>query len=698
MKTSQSAYGNTDGATTFWGYKDATKLTCTAMPDYNITNDGTQGRKLFYEARGYTVTDCYNQSTDNKAAGGFSFAQFKAEIDAGRPVMLNLAGHTIVGVGYDNSQNLIYIHDTWDYNNHTMIWGTSYSGMELLSVSIVNLLVSSSNYTLTVTKAGTGNGTVSGGGSYAAGATVTLTATPDANSTFAGWSPSPCASSFTMPANNLTCTATFDLSGANQPDLVVTSVTSPSSGVAGGQITVGMTVTNQGTQLTQSFWAIFYLSLDTTITPSDINTGWGCPISPLAAGASYTCGGSISIPASVESGTYYLGGYADPGNTVGESNEANNGRSATNPITITGGGGPTTYTLTLTKTGSGSGTVSGGGSYAAGATVTLTATPDAGTTFAGWSPSPCAPSFTMPASNLTCTATFNAISSSSLLLAGLTTNGQIYYTSNLATWTQIAGQLNRLQIVDLDQDGQNDLVGLASNGSIWYTTNLNTWASVPGSLSQLVVGNFDSSETWADLAGIAGNGSIWYTTNLSTWTNIPGSLSQIVVGDFNGDGRSDLAGLASNGSIWYTTNLSTWINIPGVLNRLVAGDFNGDGRSDLAGLASNGSIWYTTNLSTWTQIPGALNQLVVGDLNGDGQTDLAGLASSGTIWYTTNLNNWTQIPGALDQLRAFNLNGDGKADLAGLASNGTIWYTTNLSAWTQIPGQLQQIAGDGKGM
>ena len=101
--------------------------------------DGTYGRKLFYEARGYTVTDCYNQKTDNTITGGFSFAQYKAEIDAGRPVMLNLAGHTIVGVGYDDTGSTVYIHDTWSNSDHTMTWGGSYAGMALLSVSIVNL-------------------------------------------------------------------------------------------------------------------------------------------------------------------------------------------------------------------------------------------------------------------------------------------------------------------------------------------------------------------------------------------------------------------------------------------------------------------------------------------------------------------------------------------------------------------------------
>ena len=141
MKTSQSAYSNTDGSTSFYNYTGSpSQLTCADMVTYAVdTLDGTYGRKLFYEAKGYTVTDCYNQNTDNQYAGGFSFVQYKAEIDAGRPVLLNLDGHSIVGVGYDDASNTVYIHDTWDHLNHTMTWGGSYSNMVLLSVSIVNL-------------------------------------------------------------------------------------------------------------------------------------------------------------------------------------------------------------------------------------------------------------------------------------------------------------------------------------------------------------------------------------------------------------------------------------------------------------------------------------------------------------------------------------------------------------------------------
>jgi hypothetical protein len=144
MKTSQSAapFNNTDGSTNFFTYNLLPdKLTCSTMQSQGIANkDGTYGRKLFYEARGYSVSDCYNQKTDNEIIGGFSLANFQTEIDAGHPVLLNLVGHSIVGYGYNGST--IYIRDTWDNNpsnTYTMPWGGSYGGMELYSVSVVHL-------------------------------------------------------------------------------------------------------------------------------------------------------------------------------------------------------------------------------------------------------------------------------------------------------------------------------------------------------------------------------------------------------------------------------------------------------------------------------------------------------------------------------------------------------------------------------
>jgi YD repeat-containing protein len=198
MRTSQSNYGNDDGSTVFYNWSSgSSQLTCADMLANNITEDGTYGRKLFYEARGYTVTDCYNQKTKTSGTG-FTFAMYKAQIDAGRPVLINLAGHSIVGFGYDSASNTVYIHDTWDYLDHSMTWGGSYSGMAMQSVSIVNLAASPTR-SLSVVKSGTGSGTVASlpagiscgltcAHAFAEGENVTLTATADSGSAFAGWS------------------------------------------------------------------------------------------------------------------------------------------------------------------------------------------------------------------------------------------------------------------------------------------------------------------------------------------------------------------------------------------------------------------------------------------------------------------------------------------------------------------------------
>jgi alpha-tubulin suppressor-like RCC1 family protein len=95
-------------------------------------------------------------------------------------------------------------------------------------------------YPLTLNTAGNGGGVAEGSGHYLAGASVTLSAEPAADSAFTGWNPHPCAISFLMPANALTCTATFELLPI-VPLVVLTNGNGVVSG--GGQYRVGETVT-----------------------------------------------------------------------------------------------------------------------------------------------------------------------------------------------------------------------------------------------------------------------------------------------------------------------------------------------------------------------------------------------------------------------------------------------------------------------
>lgn len=80
---------------------------------------------------------------------------------------------------------------------------------------------------------------------------------------------------------------------------------------------------------------------------------------------------------------------------------------------------------------------------------------------------------------------------------------------------------------DFNGDSLSDLAGLTSDGSIYYTTNLSTWTQIPGMLNQLVVGDFDGDGKLDDLAGLTSVGTIYYTTDLQTWTQIPGVLSEL---------------------------------------------------------------------------------------------------------------------------------------------------------------------------
>jgi hypothetical protein len=140
---------NLDGSTVFYYYPEGsvTPTSVLAAQEPPVSYDGALGFERFYESRGHAVDTAYNQLIRGRGEDpdlGFTYAQYKTEIDAGRPVMVHVSGpeggHTMVGVGYDDtSSDLMYIHDTWDYDLHTMTWDGSYSGMSLLGVTVVQL-------------------------------------------------------------------------------------------------------------------------------------------------------------------------------------------------------------------------------------------------------------------------------------------------------------------------------------------------------------------------------------------------------------------------------------------------------------------------------------------------------------------------------------------------------------------------------
>ena len=101
--------------------------------------EGCHGMRLFAESRGYIVTENYSQLVDTYAAGGFSFADYQAEIDAGNPVLIQVTGHTMTGVGYNAQTQEIILHNTWYNQQDRMPWGGYYEDMQHLGVTVIHL-------------------------------------------------------------------------------------------------------------------------------------------------------------------------------------------------------------------------------------------------------------------------------------------------------------------------------------------------------------------------------------------------------------------------------------------------------------------------------------------------------------------------------------------------------------------------------
>jgi YD repeat-containing protein len=254
-------------------------------------------------------------------------------------------------------------------------------------VCIATYALKANQETLTVTKDGSGTGTVISSppgidcGSdctenYDVNTEVTLTANPDAGFTFNGWSGDPdCSDGMVTMDASKTCNATFGL---------------------------------------QQF----------TLNVVNLSDGFGSGVI-TSSPAGISCGGDCS-EAYDENTQLSLTPMPDPGSQFGSwSGDCDtNGMVTMDSDKSCGGTFVKFFTLTIQKNGSGSGNVSSldslidcGGdcseAYGANSIVGFNKTPDPGSTFVGWSgPSGCPTSPTSSAlmvSDLVCTATFDLI-------------------------------------------------------------------------------------------------------------------------------------------------------------------------------------------------------------------------------------------------------------------------------------------------
>ena len=130
-------------------------------------------------------------------------------------------------------------------------------------------------------------------------------------------------------ATNAT-TRSYTLSIASSPDLLVSALAAPAIAAAGSAIAVSDTTSNNGGGSAGASVTRFYFSKNSLFDATDVLLG-SRPVSALGTGAVSSASTTVTLPAGLTSGTYYVVARADAAGDVPEGNESNNTRGGNHP-------------------------------------------------------------------------------------------------------------------------------------------------------------------------------------------------------------------------------------------------------------------------------------------------------------------------------------------------------------------------------
>ncbi len=308
----------------------------------------------------------------------------------------NLAATTLSTVvsGLPTDGSLVYAR----------LWYQLPSGWTSIDTSFTAAGGGSSTVPVTIQKAGSGSGTITSlpvgitcgstcTANFTSGGSITFSATPDANTSFDGWSGAGCTGTspcVMTPTQAETVTATFTASGP--------TLTAPLTGTPLAGATETFTWAANGSAPT-----LWWLDVGTTLGGADLYQSGN-----LAATTLSTIVSGLPTDGSL---VYARLWYQLP-----------SGWTSIDTSFTAAGGGSSTVPVTIQKAGSGSGTITSlpvgitcgstcTANFTSGGSITFSATPDANTSFDGWSGAGCtgtSPCVMTPTQAETVTATFTA--------------------------------------------------------------------------------------------------------------------------------------------------------------------------------------------------------------------------------------------------------------------------------------------------
>ncbi|MEM9597991.1 MAG: FG-GAP-like repeat-containing protein [Acidobacteriota bacterium] len=288
-----------------------------------------------------------------------------------------------------------------------------------------------------------------------------------------------------------------------------------------------------------------------------------------------------------------------------------------------------------------------------------------------------------------------------------------------------------LEAVDLDGDGDVDLVGGGVDGLAWWRNDGGSWSlqTVDAAFAalDLAVADVDRDGD-LDLAAVSAAAVRWWANGGggASWT--AGTVAAqgargVDVADLDGDGSYDLLAALSAGSVaWWHNDVgdgSAWTQgtVEGVFpsaSSVSAADLDRDGALDVVATADgaadrvrwwrnagDGSAW--TGVDVAAAVDGARG-VTTADLDGDGWVDIAAAAvDAGAVRWWRNAGTpldggfvaaeggGSAVPG---DLRSLDLDLDGDLDLVGAGDSVAAWWENGggAASWTPRPSSAAATA------
>ncbi len=130
--TSQDAHDNYNGNTNHYAWTTNAPATEADNLTYGVEDGIVYGLGAYVRYASYEVELLYSQPIFgfDEVPAGFTFEEYMAEIDAGRPVIVHTADHSMLGYGYDADEQLVYVHDTYSPGGGSMPWGGLYGNQD----------------------------------------------------------------------------------------------------------------------------------------------------------------------------------------------------------------------------------------------------------------------------------------------------------------------------------------------------------------------------------------------------------------------------------------------------------------------------------------------------------------------------------------------------------------------------------------